>query len=352
MFTFEKLEKLLESTKERQETTFPQPIEHEDDLDDSVDTLDPEDSEEPTVEGRDESVRKYNEFFASYRRPKDVSSKLQKDADYDLKALIKRRTKSVPDDVPFGMSDLFSEKEIDAIMKHPKYDSLDRIIRDNFLNALEEQIEDIATSIDDVLINAFLSETKVLERGLPAEAVYRAGMATHSEGVFRLSELGERHAKDLLDERMSGEEVVIFGEDLSENKQLENTPEMTAELEKIAKSGARISIRPNLSSKTKEILTVHKGSVGTKLAHVRVCTIKCTGTVVQESGRKKVAQGGHKNVHAGLIGTVHDEVIMPKPGDPLVKYNPRRDEYFHINGKRYDGGGLVTMVGWVAYKVK
>ena len=49
MFTSEKLEELIESTKKMQSTTFPQPVEYEDDLDDlddSIDTLDPDDSEE------------------------------------------------------------------------------------------------------------------------------------------------------------------------------------------------------------------------------------------------------------------------------------------------------------------
>jgi hypothetical protein len=217
---------------------------------------------------------------------------------------------------------------------------------------LEEQAEAISDSIDAVLIDAFLSEDKVLARGLPAEAVYRAGMATHSDGQFRLSELGERHARDLLNALMSGEEFVVFEDGLVEDTEgAKNTPEMDAELKAIPK-GTKVSIRPNLNSRSKEILTVHKGSVGKKLAHVRVCTIKCTGTVVQDSGRKKVAQGGHKNVHAGLVGTIHDEVIMPKAGDPLVKYNPRTDTFFHINGKKYEGGGLVTMVGWKAFKVK
>ena len=149
-------------------------------------------------------LRRYNQYFAQYRRSSDVSSKIRKDADYDIGALVKRRTKKIPDDVPFGMSDIFSGKEIDAIMKHPNYNSLDRNLRDAFMSALEEEASRISDDIDDVIVNAFLSETKELVKGLASEAAYRAGMATHIDGVFRLSELGLKHGQELLHVRMRG----------------------------------------------------------------------------------------------------------------------------------------------------
>lgn len=190
----------------------------EDELPD-IDILDPEEDEDTTLdpeelpssqvseaESHDAMMRRYEEYFAQYKRARDVSAKIIDDMDYDINALIKRRVKNIPPSIPFGMSDIFSAKEIAAIMNHANYKLLDRTLQDAFFSSLEEAASDISSEIDNVLIDAFLSETKVLKKSLASEAAYRAGMATHAEGVFRLSELGQRHSRDLLKQRMSGEQ--------------------------------------------------------------------------------------------------------------------------------------------------
>ena len=149
-------------------------------------------------------LAKYGEYFANYKRPADVSSRIRNNPDYDIDALVKRRTKDIPPDVPFGVDDILSGKELNAIMNHPGFKSMDASVRDSIIDWASLAETRVGEAIDQVLIDAFLSNDKVLKRGLPAESAYRAGMATHAEGHFRLSELGERHAKDLLNKLITG----------------------------------------------------------------------------------------------------------------------------------------------------
>ena len=149
-------------------------------------------------------LAKYGEYFGNYKRPADVSSKIRNNPDYDIDALVKRRTKDIPPDVPFGVDDILSDKELNAIMNHPGFKSMDANVRDSIVDWASLAETRVGEAIDQVLIDAFLSNDKVLKRGLPAESAYRAGMATHAEGHFRLSELGERHAKDLLNKLIAG----------------------------------------------------------------------------------------------------------------------------------------------------
>tara|TARA_Y100000310_G_scaffold309540_1_gene353748 strand:- start:564 stop:1811 length:1248 start_codon:yes stop_codon:yes gene_type:complete len=318
------------------------------------------DSEDETDETLDESGyshekerQKYERYFGTYKRMSDISSKIRKDDNYDIDALVKRRTKPIPASVPFGMTDIFSVKEIEAIMKHPTYRSLGRTLRSAFDDAISSLAEEVAEEIDQILIDAFLSDTKVLRKCLATEAIYRAGMATHIDGEFRLSELGAQQGRDLVRAQMivePSQDFVLEDATFEEVAGVENTPKMSDAIRQLAQSKTRISIRPNLNSKGE--VTIHTGSLGRKLASVKAVTIKCEGVVVRPSGTKK-AVAGDKTVHAGFIGRVMPFVIMPKSGDPAVTYNPHKgDKEFKVNGKTYEGGGVVTMVGWKAFKVK
>ncbi len=131
---------------------------------------------------------------------------------------------------------------------------------------------------------------------------------------------------------------------------VENTPEMTEQLVDWARAKTRISIRPNLNSKGE--VTVHSGSLGGKLASVSMVTIECDSTVVRPSGQSLAQSQGEKTVHAAFIGKVHPTVIIPQKGDEAVTYNPHKgDTEFSWKGKPYQGGGLITMVGWKAFRV-
>jgi hypothetical protein len=100
-------------------------------------------------------------------------------------------------------------------------------------------------------------------------------------------------------------------------------------------------------------VTIHTGSLGRKLGSVRAVTIECDSVVVRPSGQNLAQKKGDKTVHAGFIGKLHPKVVMPKSGDAPVTYNPHKgDKEFKVNGKVYEGGGLITMVGWKAFKVK
>ena len=115
-----------------------------------------------------------------------------------------------------------------------------------------------------------------------------------------------------------------------------------------------VTIRPNLNTgpryNTPSESTIHDGRLGAKLDSREVITIYCTSTVVRASGQS-LAQTGKKTVHAGLIGDLKDEVIMPCMVNPIrVSYNPHKgDTCFHIEGVPFTGGELVTIVGHRAY---
>lgn len=145
----------------------------------------------------DADIAKAEAFFKTYKRPADMSTKIQADPKFDINTLIMRRINALPDDILFGYSDILSEKELNAIANHPTFKSLTnhRLL---VQNALETLKENAASSLDSVIVSALFSESKTLEKGLAAEAAYRAGMATHSAGQFRLNELGERHAISLV----------------------------------------------------------------------------------------------------------------------------------------------------------
>lgn len=204
------------------------------------------DDEEPVGEAfnsHEQDMRIRDRFFSTYKRPADVTAQLQKDGKYDLDALIARRSKPVPDDVLFSLSDLFSPKEIEAIAKHPMFKEMSRLNQTLIMNAIDAQVESISRDIDMVLVNAALSNG-ILESGNAASAAYAAGMASKdADGKYRLTTLGERHAISLAFDRISelGEFIL---EDASPESVggAENDPEMMAVIEKIAKKKTRVSI--------------------------------------------------------------------------------------------------------------
>ena len=321
----------------------------DDDDDDSID-YEAETLDAPANEALDPEIV-HARYFERYKRATDVSSKIRNNPDFDIKGLISRRIKPLPDNVPFSLSDIFSLKELEAIIKHPKHNSLDPDIRGNILDALDAHVESIGDDIDDALIEAVLGAQGVLESGDVAVAALMAGFAYLDGKTYRVNTLGERHAFYLTRQRLIGSEGFIL-EDSIPGEQLEdsNSDEMSDLIAKVSKSRKRVSIRPNLNSKGE--VTIHTGSLGRKLGSVRAVTIECDSVVVRPSGQAIAQKEGEKTVHAGFIGRLHPEVIMPKSDDPSVTYNPHKgDKEFKLNGKPYEGGGLITMVGWKAFKV-
>lgn len=328
----------------RDEATTPS-----DEEEDDEDTLDaPEASESRARMARE----KHKAYFDSYKRPGDVSAKIKRDDSYDIKALISRRTKNIPVSVAFGLGDVLSSKELEAISRHPTFNDLDRSMRDDVINALDAQMEAIALEIDTAIVEAALSADKKIAPGRAALAALQCGMAVEVGGDFYLTTLGEDHGRSMIATLIEGDHLSEFSLDESAAANApSNTPEMDEALSRIASSNARISIRPNLNSRGE--VTVHKGSLGRKMASVRAVTIRCESVVVRPSGQSLAQEKGDKTVHAGFIGRVNSEVIMPDSSSPAVTYNPHKgDKEFKVNGKVYEGGGLITMVGWKAYKVK
>lgn len=115
-----------------------------------------------------------------------------------------------------------------------------------------------------------------------------------------------------------------------------------------------ISIRPNLNHKNH--ITLHKGTMGTKLDSVSQVTIDCVSVTVRPSGCVK-ALNGDKTVHASLNGKLAPFEPVTSTACPIT-YNPHKgDTGFYVereDGSRipYEGGGVVTMIGWHAWLIK
>lgn len=85
--------------------------------------------------------------------------------------------------------------------------------------------------------------------------------------------------------------------------------------------------------------------------HSTQITILCESVTVRPYGRKIAQSQGKKEVHASLNGTLVP-FIEPTASSPQIKYNPHKgDQGFHIDGIPYEGGGIVTFIGWVPYLV-
>tara|TARA_R110002110_G_scaffold92555_26_gene241558 strand:+ start:153 stop:518 length:366 start_codon:yes stop_codon:yes gene_type:complete len=118
----------------------------------------------------------------------------------------------------------------------------------------------------------------------------------------------------------------------------------------------KVTIRPNLNTgrkfDTTAESTIHAGRLGRKLGSQETVSIICTDTVVRPAGQQSAQEDHNKTVHAGLIGELLDQVIMPLPNSPRVEYNPHRgDTFFSVNGEVYVGGGVVTSIGHRSYLV-
>lgn len=119
----------------------------------------------------------------------------------------------------------------------------------------------------------------------------------------------------------------------------------------------KVTIRPNLHTGWKlnktPLTTVHSGRLGKSETHVFTCSIKCTDAVVRPSGQRKAENEGEKTVHAGLIGELIPTVAIDPYFARQVEYAPHKgDKFFHINGERYDGGGIITAIGHLFYLVE
>ena len=114
--------------------------------------------------------------------------------------------------------------------------------------------------------------------------------------------------------------------------------------------GKKVTVRPNRHTGPKRgtlpLTTVHLGRLGKSTADVYSISIKCTGTVVRPAGQKQAYELNNKTVHAGFIGICLGSIKVDISNAVRVEYNPHNgDTFFHINGERYDGGGIITAVG-------
>lgn len=114
-----------------------------------------------------------------------------------------------------------------------------------------------------------------------------------------------------------------------------------------------VSIRPNLNAKGQ--VTIHSGVMGRKIDSLTEVTIRCTGVTVRPSGQRKAEEEGDKTVHASLNGDLIPFVPVTDSAIALT-YNPHKgDKDFYIDlptGREiYNGGGIVTMVGWKAWLI-
>lgn len=338
---YDAIKEMLSPTSEQDSTNDDE----DEDLDDTVDA-EAESAASEELQSHADMMKASGQYFANYKRGRDVSAKIKNDMDYDVMGLIARRGAKIPIHIIYSVPDIMSEKELVAIRNHPNFKKLAKAYRDQVIDGLNECRDRAAVEIEESLIEAFLHD-KVLTKSLSAEAAYRAGF---TDSDLRLNELGERHARDLVLGRMGFGEFVLEATDPA-GLVNGNDEAMDDAIKSISKTKALISIRPNLNRRGE--ITIHKGRLGRKQASVKAVSIKCTDAVVRPSGQNLAQNKSEKTVHAGFIGQVLPEVIMPTSSSTPVTYNPHKgDKEFKVNGKSYTGGGVITMVGYKAFKVK
>lgn len=111
----------------------------------------------------------------------------------------------------------------------------------------------------------------------------------------------------------------------------------------------KVSVRPNRNKKGE--CTIHSGKLGKVSFYSDRVTIQCDSVTVRKAGRTLAMIHGKKEIHASLNGTIVP-FIEPSPDSKIIKYNPHvGDEGFSIDGTPYEGGGIVTFIGWVPYLV-
>ena len=110
-----------------------------------------------------------------------------------------------------------------------------------------------------------------------------------------------------------------------------------------------VSIRPNLNKKDE--LTIHKGKMGAKISGAKKITIFCKSVTVRPAGNMQ-AVAGVKTVHASLNGDIIP-FLSPNELSEEIKYRPHLGEScFTINGEKFTGGKIITMIGWKAYTIE
>jgi hypothetical protein len=111
-----------------------------------------------------------------------------------------------------------------------------------------------------------------------------------------------------------------------------------------------VTIRPNLNKKP--LNSIHRARLGKVLEHREQVSIRCSSVVVRTRGQELAEKESQKTVHAGLIGDLLDTVYYPSSESLRVTYNPHLgDRCFYVNGRPYDGGGIVTAIGWDYYLI-
>lgn len=111
-----------------------------------------------------------------------------------------------------------------------------------------------------------------------------------------------------------------------------------------------VTIRPNLNKKSES--SIHIGRLGKVIGYAESVSIRCTKTVVRPGGRALAQNKSEKTIHAGLIGELLDEIVKVTDQAKRVEYNPHKgDTCFHVDGKPYNGGGIITAIGWRYYLV-
>ena len=110
-----------------------------------------------------------------------------------------------------------------------------------------------------------------------------------------------------------------------------------------------VSIRPNLNKKDE--LTIHNGKMGRKISGAKKITILCKSVTVRPSGNMQ-AVAGVKTVHASLNGDIIP-FVSPNELSKAVQYRPHFGESsFTIDGEKFTGGKIITMIGWKAYTIE
>lgn len=90
----------------------------------------------------------------------------------------------------------------------------------------------------------------------------------------------------------------------------------------------RVSVYYNLHKKCLSVRSNQGDSYGKVIQHRYAVWLKDVKFIVNESGRKKVVQTKHKNVHAFVRGYLIDDIIGLGLNEVEVIYNPYKYDSF------------------------
>jgi hypothetical protein len=94
--------------------------------------------------------------------------------------------------------------------------------------------------------------------------------------------------------------------------------------------------------------SIRERSTGKVIAHANHLVLRDATFIVRPGGRERVRQTGHKTVHAFVRGSLtdRDSAVIP---DQQVRYNPRRDDTFHVDGEPVTHAATVVFTGTEVY---